>query len=72
MLDDLLELALAMQRVTGELPLIIGPELYEYFDETVKIVEAYDKRLNIVVENRWATRRRADVEELMLRRQNGS
>jgi hypothetical protein len=64
-LDRWITLAYEHLERTKEMPVVIGVELYEHFDETCKVIEATE--YEVVIESRFASRTRIRREELELR-----
>lgn len=68
--DQWLAAAHAYREARNELPIVLGLELYEYFDQEVTITEARPLRsgtYRIVVEGRFGQRQEVDSTEVSLR-----
>lgn len=64
-----IELANEHQKIHGEVPVVIGVELYEYFHGPVKIVDAnvYRGGVEVTVESRSGKTATIESDELDLR-----
>jgi hypothetical protein len=51
---------------TGKLPVVVGIELYEYFGQWVKIIEARDNGY-VIIEARFAERKEVEFDELEMK-----
>lgn len=71
MTDEWLKLAHAHKMKTGELPLVVGIELYEYFEKPVTITSVYewseDCGASVVVRGRFMEIASVHSSELKLR-----